>query len=128
DKVHLVSGYRQGRRVPLAWRITGLFYRLYVRVLFDLALERLPGWLGWKEHFYRLAIRAVFAVRSRDLNCVFRLCRRHIFARIPIQSKGPFVQTEVLIKANFLGCILGEEVPVPHEPRKDSPSDWTGAD
>jgi len=128
DKVHLLSGYRRGQPVPWPLRGLGFFWRLVLRVVFDLAPERLPGWLGWKEHLYRMVIRLVFAVRTRDMNCAFRLCRRHIFARIPIQSNGPFAHTEILIKANFLGCVLGEEVPIAHQPRLGSLGDWTGSD
>ncbi len=50
--------------------------------------------------------------------------RREILAPIPIQSDGPFAHVEILAKANFLGHILGEDVPlgdrqrpVPAEPR-----------
>jgi glycosyltransferase involved in cell wall biosynthesis len=128
DKVHLLSGYRQERPVPWYLRGLGFAWRLFQRILFDLSPDKLPGWLGWKEHLYRQVIRIVFAVRTRDMNCAFRLCRRHIFARIPIQSDGPFVHTEILIKSNFLGCMLGEEVPVKHQPHRPSQGDWTKPD
>jgi hypothetical protein len=72
----------------------------------------LPGWLGWQRHLGRLAVRALFGVRNRDVACPFRLIRREIFARIPLQSDGPFVHVEILAKANFLGKVLGEEVPL----------------
>jgi hypothetical protein len=41
-----------------------------------------------------------------------RFDRRDIFARIPIQSNGPFVHVEILAKANYLGLVMGEEVPL----------------
>ncbi len=56
--------------------------------------------------------RLLFGVPYRDPGCPFRLFRRDIFARIPLQSKGPFVHVEIVAKANFLGCLLGEEVPL----------------
>jgi glycosyltransferase involved in cell wall biosynthesis len=128
DKVHLISGYRRWQPVPFILRILGGTYRLLFRLAFDFSPERLPGWLGWKETLYRFFIRMIFGVRSRDVRCAYFLGRREIFERIPIQSTGPFALTEVLIKANFLGCILGEEVPVSHQPRSDAEGDWTGND
>ena len=38
--------------------------------------------------------------------------RRDIFGRIPLQSDGPFVHVEMLAKANFLGGIMAEDVPL----------------
>src|SRR5262249_30686294 len=128
DKVHLISGYRQFHPVPSFLKGLGFCWRLILRLLFDLTPEKLPGWLGWREHLYRQIIRAIFAVRNRDMNCAFRLFRRHILARIPIQSDGPFVHTELLIKANFIGCMLGEEISLKHQPHRNDQVDWTGSD
>lgn len=58
--------------------------------------------------WYRWLARWVFGVRVRDVNCAFKLCRRDVFSRIPLQSTGPFVHVEILAKANFLGCVLDE--------------------
>jgi glycosyltransferase involved in cell wall biosynthesis len=118
DKVHLVSGFRLWQPVPAPLRALGTVSRLLVRVVLGLGLEPLPGWLGFREHLYQKLCRAVFALRLRDLNCAYRLCRREIFDRIPIQSEGDFVHTEVLAKANFLGCYLNDEVTVAHRPRE----------
>jgi glycosyltransferase involved in cell wall biosynthesis len=115
DKVHLVSGYRTGTPVPRFWRSLGRIWRLGWKVLFSHAPEPLPGWLGWRNHLTRLAARALFGIRNQDVLCPFRLCRRAIFSRIPIQSDGPFVHIEILAKANFLGCYLGEEIPLGDE-------------
>jgi glycosyltransferase involved in cell wall biosynthesis len=117
DKVHLVSGFRRWQPVPGALRWLGRAWRLFLRVFLGLGLDPLPGWLGWREHLYRLLCRVVFALRLQDMNCAFRLCRREIFARIPIQSEGDFVHTEVLAKANFLGCYMNDEVAVAYRPR-----------
>jgi glycosyltransferase involved in cell wall biosynthesis len=117
DKVHLVSGFRLWQPVPRGLRWLGRAWRIFLRVFLGLSLEPLPGWLGWREYLYRTLCRVVFALRLQDINCVYRLCRREIFARIPIQSDGDFVHTEVLAKANFLGCYLNDEVTVTHQPR-----------
>jgi glycosyltransferase involved in cell wall biosynthesis len=119
DHVHVMSGYRAGRRVPLFWRALGALGRLVSRVVFSHAPPPLPGWLGWRRHAAGLLVRGLFGVRYRDAASPFRLVRREIFARIPLQSDGPFVHAEIVAKANFLGHILGEELPlqVPPEPR-----------
>jgi glycosyltransferase involved in cell wall biosynthesis len=117
DKVHLISGFRLWRPVPAPLRWLGRGWRLALNVLLGLGLEPLPGWLGWREHLYRALCRVVFGLRLQDMNCAFRLFRREIFARIPIQSEGDFVNTEVLAKANFLGCYMSDEIPVAYRPR-----------
>ncbi len=85
DQVHLVSGYRV-RRAPI------------------LSLMK-------RDLVYRWFVRGVFGVRLTDVDCEFKLFRRSIFERIPIQSNGEFVHAEILAKANFLGCLM-TEVPV----------------
>lgn len=115
DKVHLITGYRAGRPVPLGLRVIGQAYRGLARVLFGLPLEPLPGWLGWQAYAHRLLARMVFGVRLHDISCPFRLFRRAIFARIPIQSDGVFAHVEIIAKANFLGCLVSE-APVTHRP------------
>jgi glycosyltransferase involved in cell wall biosynthesis len=110
DKVHLISGYRGGHPIPAAVRIFRSLFSISSRVLLGTPLTPLPGWLGWKRHLGRLLMRIVFGVRNQDVACPFRLIRREIFARMPVQSKGSFAHAEILAKANFLGCVLGEEI------------------
>ncbi len=71
--------------------------------------------LGVRQRIYRWFVRLFFGVRLRDLECIFVLARRSIFARIPIQSHGTFAHAEVLAKANFLGCYFSD-VPVSYRP------------
>jgi hypothetical protein len=66
---------------------------------------------SWKRFVYRGLLRFLFGLRLVDVDCPFKLFRRSIFARIPIQSEGPFAHVEILAKANFLGCIMSD-VPV----------------
>jgi hypothetical protein len=112
DHVHLLSGCRAGRPVPWPLRALGLLYRLACRVVFSHAPPRLPGWRGWRAQAARVALRLLMGVHYYDPWCPFRLVRRDIFARIPLQSDGPFVHVEILAKANFLGHVLAEEVPL----------------
>jgi glycosyltransferase involved in cell wall biosynthesis len=64
----------------------------------------------WGGRLVRWAAQWIFGIVVRDLECVFVLARRALFARIPIQSEGPFAHVEVLAKANFLGALLDEAV------------------
>lgn len=115
DQVHLVSGYRVFAPVPRWLRWVGRLYRGLLRLVCGESGEPLPGWLGWSGHLRHSLARLFFGVHFQDVDCAFRLFRRSIFARIPIQSDGSFAQVEVLAKANFLGCLMFEE-PVPHRP------------
>jgi glycosyltransferase involved in cell wall biosynthesis len=112
DRVHLVSGYRGGRRVPRFWRWLGAARRGLSRVVLGHAHPPLPGWLGWKRHAGRLVVRLLFGVRNHDVTCPFRLARRAMFTRLPLQSDSAFAHVEILAKATFLGCLLAEEVPL----------------
>ena len=63
---------------------------------------------SWPERGYWLLNRVFFAVRLRDLPCLFGLASREIFARIPIQANSDFAVAEVIAKANFLGHVMTE--------------------
>jgi glycosyltransferase involved in cell wall biosynthesis len=123
DQVHLLSGCRVGRPMPWPLRTLGLVWRLVLRVALSHAPPRLPGWLGWRAHAGFVVVRAVLGVRYHDPTCPFRLLRREVFSRIPLQSNGLFVHVEIVAKANFLGHVLGEEVPLGpgHHPPVDEP-------
>ena len=112
DKVHLIGACCAGRPAPLFWRICGSVNRLLGRIVLSHATEPQPGWLGWKRHAGRLLARLVFGVRNPDVGCPYRLLRREILTRMPLQSNGPFVHVELLAKATFLGRYLGEDVPL----------------
>jgi glycosyltransferase involved in cell wall biosynthesis len=112
DNVHLIGSFRAGRRMPVALRFLGLLWRVSCRVVISSAPTPLPGWLGWRRYFGWLLTRILFGVRYHDVACPVRLMRREIFARIPIQSNSGFAHVEVLAKANFLGHLMSEEVPL----------------
>jgi glycosyltransferase involved in cell wall biosynthesis len=80
DKVHIVSGYRVWRTAHPRRRVVEVIRKIVARLL--------------------------FGVRLRDVDCAFKLFRRVIFSRLPIQSNGPFVHLEILAKANFLGLVM----------------------
>jgi glycosyltransferase involved in cell wall biosynthesis len=112
DQVHLLSGYRAGCKVPWPLRVVGWLWRLFCVVVLAYSPPRLPGWLGPRRHLGQVLARFVFGIRYRDVACPFRLLRRDILPRIPIQSCGPFAHVELLAKANFLGHLMGEEMPL----------------
>jgi glycosyltransferase involved in cell wall biosynthesis len=116
DRNDLVAGYRVWQRVPWPLRVLGFCYRCFVRVLINHTPERLPGWLGWRGHAWRLFARLAFGLRLPDVDCPFILFRRSVFERIPVQSDGDFALLEVLAKANFLGKMMSDK-PVAHRPR-----------
>ena len=55
-----------------------------------------------------LRLRLLFGIRVWDPTSAFKLFRRSVLDRIPIQSNGEFVHAELLAKANFLGCMMAE--------------------
>src|SRR5262249_14512768 len=110
DQVDVVSGYRGGRPMPISLRFLGRVYRLFIRVLFGVPLQALPGWLGWRGHLYSWLVRIFFCVRIFDIDSEYKLFRRAVFSRIPIQSDRSFVHAEILAKANFLGCLMTESL------------------
>src|SRR5262245_11168377 len=126
DRTHVVTGHRAGRPVPVVLRVMGLVWRGLVRVLFGLPLEPLPAWLGWRDYGVNLLARVIFGLRLHDAQCDFRLFRRSVFRRIPIQSDSSFAHIEVLAKANFLTSVM-TEVAVAHRPATSSASWWKDA-
>src|SRR5262245_53360666 len=126
DRTHAVTGHRVGRKVPFFLRALGFVWRGLFRVLFGMPLEPLPAWLGWRDHARNLFARIFFGLRLHDVQCDFRLFRRSIFRRIPIQSDGPFAHVEVLAKANFTTAVMSE-VPVAYRPGAAPRSWWKEA-
>jgi glycosyltransferase involved in cell wall biosynthesis len=112
DHVHIMSAYRAGRKTPWPLRLLGRLWWLFCLAALAYGPDPLPGWLGWRRHLGWLAARLLFGLRYHDVACPFRLLRRDILARIPIQSHGSFAHVELIAKANFLECLLGEEIPI----------------
>src|SRR5438552_1985035 len=92
-------------------RRIGRVYRLIVRIVLGIHREPLAGWRGWAEWRRAVWLRLLFGLRLADVPCAFKLFRRAVFDRLPIQSDGQFVHAEMMAKANFLGCLIGE-VPI----------------
>ncbi|MFH2055014.1 MAG: glycosyltransferase family 2 protein [bacterium] len=90
EDADIVSAYRQNRRDP--W-----FRKLNAGI-------------------YNLALKLLFGLRVRDVDCAFKLYRRQIFDHIAIQADGAFVDAEILIKAKRLGYRIAQ-IGVTHRPR-----------
>jgi glycosyltransferase involved in cell wall biosynthesis len=93
DGVDAVMGYRLKRRDPARARFVAFVYNIVIRVMF------LGGF--------------------RDVDCAFKLFRREVFARVPldrVRSNGAFFSAELLIRLRRAG-VRTREVGIPHYPR-----------
>ena len=87
----VVAGYRHPRRDPWARRALALAWGSLVRTLFGLPV--------------------------RDIDCAFKVFRRHVIEAVPLASLGAFVNTELLVRARSAGFRI-HQVPVTHRPRR----------
>ena len=85
----IVSCVRRRRRDPLARRIASATYRRLMRLLFGLSLDD----INWVKIYPTALIR-----------------------QITIESTGPFIDTEILVKTHRLGARI-KQIDVPHYPR-----------
>jgi glycosyltransferase involved in cell wall biosynthesis len=90
EGIDVVNGYKISRRDLLYRKIIG---RLY-------------------HHFTRL----VFGIHLRDVDCDFRLIRRSILERIPLESDTGTICVEMVKKFQEAGYVFAE-APVNHYPR-----------
>jgi glycosyltransferase involved in cell wall biosynthesis len=111
DDVDFVSGFRSARPLPRWYARWRRFADLSLRIAIGLQREPLAGWLGGKQLLYNRAMRTLFGVHLDDVESAYKLFRREIFDRIPIQSDGIFVHTEIVAKATFMTCWM-DEVPI----------------
>ncbi len=85
--IDIVNGYKMERGDPLYRKVIGRIY----------------------HHFVRLA----FGIRLRDVDCDFRLIRRSLFERIPLESQMGTICVEMVKKFQDAGCVFAQ-VPVHH--------------
>ncbi|HEV2369765.1 MAG TPA: FAD-dependent oxidoreductase, partial [Acidimicrobiales bacterium] len=90
DKVDVVAGYRINRQDPP------------VRRLF--------------AYMWNVLVRALFYVPVRDIDCAFKLFRRHLFDSLDLESVGAMVNTELMVKLGRSGAGV-VEIGVRHYPR-----------
>jgi len=87
----IVAGYRERRRDPWGRRL-------------------LAGVWG-------ALVRRLFGLHVRDIDCAFKVFRRHVLEAIPIASIGAFINTEILVRARSAGFRI-HQVPVTHRRRR----------
>lgn len=91
----IVIGYRMGRKDPKLRILLAKGYNLLVRILFGL--------------------------RLKDIDCSFKLFRREALDKISIESRGYFVDTEIMVKAKRQNLRI-KEFGVQHLPRTSGKS------
>ena len=85
--VDLVNGYKIGRSDPLHRIVIGRLYHTFVRT--------------------------VFGLRLRDVDCDFRLMRRHVFDKVTLTRSSGVICVELMKKVQDHGFRIAE-VPVHH--------------
>lgn len=79
----------------------------------------------WRRRFlsrgYNWLARTLLGTRVRDIDCALKLFRREALAELLPESRGYFVNTEMLTRARQLGYDVAE-VPVTHRPRASGES------
>ena len=74
----------------------------------------------WRRRFfsrgYNMLARTLLGTRVRDVDCALKVFRRETLARLLPESRGFFVNTEMLTRARQLGLPV-VELPVAHRPR-----------
>ncbi len=65
---------------------------------------------------YNAIVSALFGLRVRDIDCAMKLFRREVFDGLRLDSEGPFLSAEMLIKLKVRGTRLAQ-VGVTHYPR-----------
>jgi hypothetical protein len=106
--VDAVSGVRSGYPIPGVWRVVGSMYRIFCRVVLGGTPERLPGWLGFRNHARAWRVWITMGVPLTDPACAFKLIRRSQLNKFPIQSDSEFALVEIFAKLTFLTTLVAE--------------------
>lgn len=115
QKVGAVTGYRAAYPLTGWPKLRNRLWRIFMRIVLGMNLPAPTGWPGEIERRFAFWTRVFFGLRVEDVNSKFKLFRKSIFARIPIQSDGDFVHGEILSKANFLSIPVAE-IPIAENP------------
>lgn len=88
---------------------------------FDLVIgyriNRQDNWMRLlNARIYHLAIRILFGLCVKDIDCAFKLIKREVIQKINLESDGAFISSELLIKMKWIHARI-KEIPVSHYPR-----------
>jgi glycosyltransferase involved in cell wall biosynthesis len=87
-------------------------------------VKRADAWYRiWIGAFYRRLMRRVFCLSIRDVDCDFRLFRRHVFESISLESRSGVICVEMAKKFEQAGFRM-VEIPVSHYPRMHGRSEF----
>jgi glycosyltransferase involved in cell wall biosynthesis len=87
-------------------------------------VKRADAWYRiWIGAMYRRAMRWAFNLSIRDVDCDFRLFRRHIFETITLESRSGVICVEMARKFDEAGFRMAE-IPVSHYPRVHGRSEF----
>jgi glycosyltransferase involved in cell wall biosynthesis len=87
-------------------------------------VKRADAWYRiWIGALYRRTMRWAFRLSIRDVDCDFRLFRRHIFETISLESRSGVICVEMAKKFEQAGFRM-VEVPVSHYPRLHGRSEF----
>jgi hypothetical protein len=123
----LVAGARTGVPEPGVLKAGGTILRAFCRIVLDLPLEPRPGWYGFAEHRKARQAWLTYGVPLHDPHCGFKLVRRLLLERFPLQCDGDFFHVELVAKATFLTCMM-DEIPLTPKPDRVPPAVWVRAD
>src|SRR6516165_2089420 len=87
-------------------------------------VKRADAWYRiWIGTAYLKAMRLVFRLQIRDVDCDFRLFRRYIFETISLESRSGVICVEMAKKFERAGFRMAE-IPVSHYPRLHGRSEF----
>lgn len=91
DNIDIVNGYRINYNESLKRRLYSIGYNILVKIIFGL--------------------------KVRDVNSAMKIIRKNLLEDVKLKSSSPFLKSELLIKAQYLGY-KSKEVAVPYLPRR----------
>lgn len=124
-KIDVVSGCRTGLPTPQPWKAIGAAFRWFCRFALGLPLDTPPGWHGVTERRRSWVAWLLFGVPLVDVNSAFKLFRRTVLDKFPIQSDGGFVHAELIAKCTFTTCLM-DELPLTPKPDPIPEVEWSG--